>query len=136
MTLCYVHKREPSVVKAVQSQRTVKCNATQITHLGTLITSLHTTPFAKPYSNTPFVSPRLIRPPSAGKKMVGRHRCDATNGKPDGWEAPRLLKSYAHLNIPHHSPALAVALNQVAPFSHRPFSCTNHVLLQSTKLSV
>jgi len=48
--------------------------------------------------------------------VVGRHRCDATNGKPGGEEASPLMKSYAHLNLLHDSPALAVALDQVAPF--------------------
>jgi hypothetical protein len=44
---------EPSAVKAVQSQHTVKCNATQITHLTILITFLYTT-FPDPHNKTPF----------------------------------------------------------------------------------
>jgi len=53
---------------------------------------------------------------SGGSKTVGRHRCEANSGKLGGGEARPIMRSYAHLNLLHNSPALAVALNQVAPF--------------------
>ena len=110
-SLCYVHNRQPCALKAIESHRTVQYsyNATQVTYLAILITFLYRT-FPNPYSKTPF-SPRLIQPSSAGSKMVGRHRCDGTNRKQGGVEAPPLMKSYVHLNLLHASPAVAVALN-------------------------
>jgi hypothetical protein len=48
--------------------------------------------------------------------MVVRHRCEANSGKLGDGEALAIMKSYAHLNLLHDSHALAVAVNQVAPF--------------------